>query len=155
MIPIALPATGDEEWQAVRAPLADGWLTQGPRVAAFERAFAARHRVPHALAASSCTTALHLILAALEIGPGDEVILPAYTWVSTANVVLYCGATPVFADVDRATCNLDPATHHAPHPRGHRRPSLRPVRRHGCAGRRGARDSADRGRSLRGGRLLS
>jgi dTDP-4-amino-4,6-dideoxygalactose transaminase len=108
MIPIALPATGDEEWQAVRAPLADGWLTQGPRVAAFERAFAARHRVPHALAASSCTTALHLILAALEIGPGDEVILPAYTWVSTANVVLYCGATPVFADVDRATCNLDP-----------------------------------------------
>ncbi len=109
MIPIALPATGAEEWQARRAPLADGWLTQGPRVAAFERAFAARHRVPHALAASSCTTALHLILAALEIGPGDEVILPAYTWVSTANVVLYCGATPVFADVDRATCNLDPA----------------------------------------------
>jgi perosamine synthetase len=108
-IPIALPSTGEEEWQATRAPLMDGWLTQGPQVAAFERAFAARHEVKRALASSSCTTALHLILAALDIGPGDEVIVPAFTWVSTANVVVYCGATPVFADVDRTTYNLDVA----------------------------------------------
>jgi perosamine synthetase len=109
-IPIALPSTGEEEWQATRAPLMEGWLTQGPRVAAFEKAFAQRHQVKHALAATSCTTALHLILAALDIGPGDEVIVPAFTWVSTANVVVYCGATPVFADVDRSTYNIDPAS---------------------------------------------
>ena len=65
--------------------------------------------VKHALAATSCTTALHLILAAMGIGPGDEVIVPAFTWVATANVVLYCGATPVLADVDRSTYNIDPA----------------------------------------------
>lgn len=108
-IAISLPATGEEEWQAVREPLMSGWLTQGPKVAAFEKAFAERHRVPHALATTSCTTGLHLILAALGIGPGDEVIVPAFTWVATANVVLYCGATPVFADVDRETFNIDPA----------------------------------------------
>jgi hypothetical protein len=108
MIQISQPSTGDEEWQAVREPLATGWLTQGPKVAEFEKRFAARHQVKHALAATSCTTALHLILAAMEIGPGDEVIVPAFTWVATANVVVYCGATPVFADVDRATYNLDP-----------------------------------------------
>jgi perosamine synthetase len=104
---IALPMTGDEEWQACREPLATGWLTQGPKVAAFEKAFAQRHEVPHALATTSCTTALHLILAALDIGPGDEVIVPAFTWVATANVVVYCGATPVFADVDLRTYNID------------------------------------------------
>ncbi len=107
-IQISLPATGEEEWQAVREPLMTGWLTQGPKVAAFEKAFAERHQVKHALAATSCTTGLHLILAAMDIGPGDEVIVPAFTWVATANVVLYCGATPVLADVDRATFNLDP-----------------------------------------------
>ena len=105
-IHISLPATGDEEWQAVREPLQSGWLTQGPKVAAFEKAFAERHKVRHALATTSCTTALHLALAALDIGPGDEVIVPAFTWVATANVVLYCGATPVLADVDRITFNL-------------------------------------------------
>lgn len=105
---IAQPVTGEEEWQALRGPLMSGWLTQGPKVAEFEAAFAARHGASHALAATSCTTALHLILAAMGIGPGDEVIVPAFTWVATANVVLYCGATPVFVDVDRATFNLDP-----------------------------------------------
>jgi len=108
-IQISLPSTGEEEWQACREPLMSGWLTQGPKVAAFENAFAERHGVKHALATSSCTTGLHLILAAMGIGPGDEVIIPAFTWVATANVVLYCGATPVFADVDRATNNIDPA----------------------------------------------
>jgi perosamine synthetase len=108
-IQISLPATGDDEWHAVREPLATGWLTQGPKVAAFEKAFAARHGVSHALATTSCTTGLHLILAAMGIGPGDEVIVPAFTWVATANVVLYCGATPVFADVDRGSYNIDPA----------------------------------------------
>lgn len=107
-IQISLPSTGEEEWQAVREPLMSGWLTQGPKVAAFEQAFAARHKVPHALATTSCTTGLHLILAGLGIGPGDEVIVPAFTWVATANVVLYCGATPVFCDVDRTTNNIAP-----------------------------------------------
>lgn len=86
-----------------------GWLTQGPKVAEFQRLFAARHQVPHAIATTSCTTALHLALAALDVGPGDEVIVPAFTWVATANVVLYCQATPVFVDVDPTTYNLDPA----------------------------------------------
>lgn len=106
-IQISLPSTGEEEWQAVREPLMSGWLTQGPKVAAFEKGFRERHKVSHALATSNCTTGLHLILTALGIGPGDEVIVPAFTWVATANVVVYCGATPVFADVDRATNNLD------------------------------------------------
>jgi len=105
---ISVPSMGDEEWEALRGPLESGWLTQGPSVAAFEEAFAARHSVAHALATTSCTTALHLILAALGVGEGDEVIVPAFTWVSTANAVVYCGATPVLADVDTATFNLDP-----------------------------------------------
>lgn len=108
-IQISLPATGEDEWQAVREPIMSGWLTQGPKVAAFEKAFAARHQVKHALATTSCTTALHLILSAMGIGPDDEVIVPAFTWVATANVVLYCGATPVLVDVDRKTYNIDPA----------------------------------------------
>lgn len=107
-IAISLPSTGEAEWQAVREPLESGWLTQGPKVAAFEKAFAERHTVAHALATTSCTTALHLGLAALGVAPGDEVIVPAFTWVATANVVLYCGATPVFADVERHTFNLAP-----------------------------------------------
>ena len=109
VIQIATPDTGEEEWHALLEPLRTGWLTQGPKVAAFEKAFAARHRVGHARASTSCTTALHLILAALDIGPGDEVILPAFTWIATANVIVYCGATPVFVDIDRETFNLDPA----------------------------------------------
>jgi perosamine synthetase len=108
-IQIALPSFGDEEWQALREPLTSGWVTQGPKVAAFERAFAARHGVERALATTSCTTGLHLILAALGVGPGDEVIVPSFTWVATANAVVYCGATPVIADVNRTTFNIDPA----------------------------------------------
>lgn len=107
-IEIAQPATGEDEWRALREPIMSGWLTQGPKVAEFERAFAARHGVKHAVATTSCTTALHLSLVALGIGPGDEVVVPAFTWIATANVVLYCGATPVFVDVDRTTFNLSP-----------------------------------------------
>ncbi len=107
-IQISVPATGEEEWRACRGPLMEGWITQGPRVAAFEKAFAERHQAKYALATSSCTTGLHLILAAMGIGPGDEVIVPAFTWVATANAVVYCGATPVFADVDPTTNNLRP-----------------------------------------------
>lgn len=108
-IHISLPSTGEEEWQAAREPIMSGWLTQGPKVAEFEKRFAAAHGVKHALAVTSCTTGLHLALAAMDIGPGDEVIVPAFTWVATANVVLYCGATPVFVDVDPLTFNMNPA----------------------------------------------
>ena len=106
-IPISLPVTGEEEWQATREPLMSGWLTSGPKVREFEQLFAERHNVKHALAVTSATTALHLACVALGVGPGDEVIVPAFTWVSTANVVLYCGAKVVFADVDPMTFNMD------------------------------------------------
>jgi len=109
VIQIAVPTTGDEEWEALREPLNSGWITQGPKVTAFENRFAEIHGASHALAVTSCTTGLHLILAALGIGPGDEVIVPAFTWVSTANVILYCGATPVFVDVDTDTHNISVA----------------------------------------------
>ena len=108
-VQIALPFLGDEEWESLRGPLESGWLTQGPRVAEFEQAFARRHDVTRALAVTSCTTGLHLALAAMGIGPGDEVIVPAFTWVATANVVIYCGATPVLVDVDPVTFNIDTA----------------------------------------------
>jgi dTDP-4-amino-4,6-dideoxygalactose transaminase len=108
-IQIALPATGEEEWQALREPVLTGWLTQGPKVEAFEKAFAQKHQVRHAIATTSCTTGLHLTLSAMGVGQGDEVIVPAFTWVATANVVIHCGATPVFVDVDPQTYNMDPA----------------------------------------------
>jgi len=108
IIPISLPVTGDDEWQALKEPLETGWLTAGPKVRAFEDAFAERHQVKYAIAVTSATTALHLALIALDIKAGDEVIVPAFTWVSTANVVLYQGADVVFCDIDPKTFNLDP-----------------------------------------------
>jgi len=106
-IPIALPVIGKGEIQAVREVLESGWLTQGPRVAAFEERFAEMHEAKHAVAVTSCTTGLHLALHGMGIGLGDEVIVPSFTWAATANVVVQCGAKPVFIDVDLETYNID------------------------------------------------
>jgi dTDP-4-amino-4,6-dideoxygalactose transaminase len=107
-IPISKPYFGDEERLAVQRPLESGWVVQGPFVREFEDKFAAFTGAPHACASSSCTTALHLAVAALGLKPGDEVIVPAFTWVATANAVEYMGARPVFCDIDLATFNIDP-----------------------------------------------
>ncbi|MGQ0721427.1 MAG: DegT/DnrJ/EryC1/StrS family aminotransferase [Candidatus Eiseniibacteriota bacterium] len=109
MIPLSRPAFGPEEEDAVRDVLRSGWVAQGPTTAAFEREFAAVIGAPHAVAVSSCTTALHLAVLGAAIRPGDEVILPSFTFPATANAVLYEGGTPVLVDVDRRTLNIDPA----------------------------------------------
>lgn len=108
MIPITKPWLGQEERQAVASVLDSGWLMQGARVAEFEQVVAKACSAAHAVACSSGTTALHLALMALGIGPGDQVIVPSYTFIATANAVVHCGATPVFADIDPDTFNLDP-----------------------------------------------
>src|SRR5829696_2357437 len=108
MLPIAKPTIGDAELEAVRRPLGSGWLTQGPEVAAFEREFAEFVGAPHACAVSNCTTALHLALRAAGVGAGDEVITVSHSFIATANAVRYCGAVPVFVDIDADTYNLDP-----------------------------------------------
>lgn len=110
MIPVARPAFGIEEEAAVVETLRSGWVTQGPRVAEFERAFATALGQPEAVAVSSCTAGLHLILHALGLGPGDEVVVPSLSFIATANAVVHAGATPVFADVEVASCNLDVAS---------------------------------------------
>jgi dTDP-4-amino-4,6-dideoxygalactose transaminase len=107
-IPITSPLFGEEEERAVLEVLRSGWVVQGPKVAEFEQLVADYAGAPEAIATSSCTTALHLGLVLLGMGPGDEVILPSFTFIATANVVCYTGATPVFVDIDPATYNLDP-----------------------------------------------
>lgn len=108
MIPIAKPCLDETEADAAREAVLSGWISQGPQVAAFEREFAALVGAPHACAVSNCTTALHLALLALGVGPGDEVITASHSFIASANSVRYCGATPVFVDIDPATYNLDP-----------------------------------------------
>src|SRR5205814_10031697 len=105
-IPVMIPMLGEEEARAAADAVRSGWVAQGPRVAEFERGFAASVGAGYGVAVSSCTTALHLALVLLEIGPGDEVIVPSLSFIATANAVRYVGATPVFADVDLATGNL-------------------------------------------------
>jgi perosamine synthetase len=97
----------EREAEAARRAILSGWITQGPEVAAFEREFAEAVRAPHACAVSSCTTALHVALQALGVGPGDEVITVSHSFIATANAVRYCGATPVFVDVELDTFNVD------------------------------------------------
>lgn len=109
MLPVARPLLGGQEARAVRRPLLSGWVTQGPEVAAFEREFAAYVGAPHACAVASCTVALHLALKAVGVGPGDEVITASHSFIATANSIRYCGAVPVFVDIQPATFNLDPA----------------------------------------------
>jgi dTDP-4-amino-4,6-dideoxygalactose transaminase len=109
MIPVARPVLGEPEAEAARRAILSGWVTQGPEVAAFEREFAAAVGAPHACAVSSCTTALHLALLAAGVGPGDEVVTVSHSFIATANAVRYCGAVPVFVDVDLSTFNMDPA----------------------------------------------
>ncbi|WP_093078493.1 DegT/DnrJ/EryC1/StrS family aminotransferase [Pseudonocardia oroxyli] len=104
------PLLGEEEARAVAAAVTSGWVAQGPRVAEFEKAFAAHVGAAHAIATSNCTTALHLSLYVLGVGPGDEVVCPSFSFIATANAIRYCGATPVFADVSPETGNLTPAS---------------------------------------------
>jgi dTDP-4-amino-4,6-dideoxygalactose transaminase len=106
MIPVMIPMLGEEEALAAADAVRSGWVAQGPRVAKFEQEFAAVVGAGHGVAVSSCTTGLHLALVLLEIGPGDEVVVPSLSFIATANAVRYVGATPVFADVDLATGNL-------------------------------------------------
>jgi perosamine synthetase len=108
-VPFARPWFDGGEAEAVAEVIDSGWLTQGPRVEQFEQAFARTVGAPHAVATTSCTTALHLALYASGVGPGDEVIVPSLSYIATANAVWQCGATPVFADIEPLTYNLDPA----------------------------------------------
>jgi len=109
MINMARPQIGEDEKAAVLEVLESGLLAQGPRVKAFEEAFAKMCGVRHAIATSSGTTALHAALLAHGIGPGDEVITSAFTFIASANTTLYVGARPVFVDIEPGTFNLDPS----------------------------------------------
>lgn len=108
MIRLTIPTIEEDDLQAVREVLASGYLVQGPRVAAFEQAVADYVGVQHAVAVSNCTAALHLSLLALDTRPGDLVVVTAYSFIATANVIELCGAQPVFVDIQPDTFNMDP-----------------------------------------------
>ncbi|GIK24338.1 MAG: perosamine synthetase [Betaproteobacteria bacterium] len=106
---ITEPFFDSEEIRLVQEALDSKWVTQGPKTSQFESLFSARHQLQNALATTSCTAALHLSTLALQLQPGDEVVIPAFTWVTSAHSAEYVGAKAVFADVDLSTFNLDPA----------------------------------------------
>ncbi|KPN17802.1 MULTISPECIES: DegT/DnrJ/EryC1/StrS family aminotransferase [Arthrobacter] len=109
-INVMKPWLGAEEIAAVSEVISSGWIAQGPRTARFEAAFAKKMEAGHAVAASSCTTALHLALVVAGVGPGDDVVVPSFSFIATANAPTYVGARPVFADVDPETGNLTAGT---------------------------------------------
>ena len=106
-IPVARPVLDEREAEAARRVILSGWVTQGPEVAAFEREFAALVGAPHACAVSNCTTALHLALKAIGVGLDDEVVTVSHSFIATANAVRYCGAIPVFVDIEADGYNID------------------------------------------------
>jgi dTDP-4-amino-4,6-dideoxygalactose transaminase len=108
-IPVARPLLDEREAEAARRVILSGWVSQGPEVAAFEREFAEAVGARHACAVSSCTTALHLALAACGVSSGDEVVTVSHSFIATSNAIRYCGATPVFVDIQRETYNIDPS----------------------------------------------
>src|SRR5262249_28718976 len=108
-IPLTRPWTDHREVEAASRPILSGWITHGPEVAAFERAFADYVETSYACAVSNCTTALHLALLAVGVRPGDEVITVSHSFIATANSIRYCDAVPVFVDIQPATFNMDPA----------------------------------------------
>ena len=110
MLNIIEPSFDETEMEAVRTCLSSRWVTQGPLVERFEKATAAMQEVRHALACTSCTAALHMATLALGLGPGDEVVVPAFTWVTSAHAAEYVGASVVFADIDLSTYNIDPTS---------------------------------------------
>ncbi|MDU0292016.1 DegT/DnrJ/EryC1/StrS family aminotransferase [Saccharothrix longispora] len=110
MIPVIKPFLGEEEALAAAEVVRSGWVAQGPRVAAFEQAFAESAGAGHGVAVSNCTTGLHLALHMLGVGPADEVVVPSFSFIATANAARYVGATPVFADVDPLTGNVTSET---------------------------------------------
>jgi len=107
-IPVARPLLDEMEVEAVRRVVLSGWVTQGPEVAAFESEFADFVQADHACAVSNCTTALHLALRAIGVGPGDEVITVSHSFIATANAIRYCAAIPVFVDIEADGFNMDP-----------------------------------------------
>lgn len=164
-LPFHRPTIGDDDVRAVAECLRSGWLTTGPRAERFEREFALFAGGPHGVATNSCTAALHLSLAALGVGPGDEVVTSPITFASTANVVVHAGAAPVFADVEPDRLTIDPRDMEERMTR--RTAAIVPVHfaGHPCdmgavlaaARRRGARvvaDAAHAAEALMGGRLI-
>lgn len=109
MIPFAKPVLGEAEAEAARRAVLSGWVTQGPEVAAFEQAFASYAGSAHACAVANCTAALHLALLAAGVERGDEVVTVSHSFIATANAITYCGAQPVFVDIEPETFNMDPA----------------------------------------------